>query len=421
MSYFILADCNNFYASCERLFNPKLDGVPIIVLSNNDGCVVSRSQEAKKLEIKMGVPYFLVKDFCSMHKVFVCSSNYLLYGDLSARVMNVLAQEPAEMEVYSIDEAFLQYPAPLNEDSVVVDCIALRKKVRKWVGLPVSFGIAPTKTLAKVANDLAKRNPELGVFDLRCPHLRRKVLQTYPIGAVWGIGSKLTVLLKGLRVNSAWDFTQMDEALVRRKLGVIGTRMQMELQGTSCLVLEDHPSKKSIMTSRSFGRAITKKEELAEALATYVSSACVKLRAQKSCAQALYVFLELSLDSTTKIRKHYTYTESFVTPTNDTPQIITSAKRMLDKIFVDKERYKKCGIILLDLIDEKDVVTDFFQKEVDPKRKAIMQTIDSLNGRFSKNKIFFGAVGVNPDWVMRSDKKSPYNTVDWKLLPIVKA
>jgi DNA polymerase V len=421
MSYFVLADCNNFYASCERLFNPKLHNVPIAVLSNNDGCVVSRSQEAKNLDIKMGVPYFQIKDFCNMHQVFVCSSNYLLYGDLSARVMNILSQESVDLEVYSIDEAFLNYPIPPDEGWAVANCIALRNKLSKWVGLPVSFGIAPTKTLAKIANDLAKKNPEIGVFDLRSSEICKQVLQQYPIGAVWGIGSRLALLLKGMRVQSAWDFTHMDAALVRRKMGVIGTRMQLELQGTSCRVLEYPQAKKSIMTSRSFGSAVTKKEELAEALATYISSACAKLRTQKSCAQALYVFLELSLDQTTTARRQYTCTESFTSPTSDTPYIITAAKKMLEKIFVVGQRYKKCGIILLDLLSEEAVVTDLFQGVADPRRKAAMQVVDALNARFSKNKVFFGAAGVHSKWKMRCDKRSPYNTVEWKCLPIVKA
>lgn len=419
MTHFILADCNNFYASCERLFNPKLDGVPLIVLSNNDGCVVARSQEAKKIGIKMGQPYFQIKDFCRQHRVAVYSSNYRLYGDLSERVMNILSEASSDIEIYSIDEAFMQCSASLSRDLIFSQCIELRKKVKKWVGLPISLGIAPTKTLAKVANDLAKKD-KLGVFDLSSPIIQKEVLQNYPVGDVWGIGSRFSEKLRSIGIFTAWEFKEMDPPIIRKKMGVVGERMLWELRGVSCLQLEEPKAKKSITTSRSFGKVITEKKDIEEALAAFVSTACVKLRAQGSCANALCVFLE-SQDGGSSLRRHYNMAKTFVFPTNDTPQIISTAKQILAKIFIEKERYKKCGIILLDLIATDLVIPDLFLGGFDPKRTTLMQTVDSLNARFGKNTVFFGALGTNPQWKMRSNSRSQYNTTEWNALPIVKA
>jgi DNA polymerase V len=421
MSHFVLADCNNFYASCERLFNPKLEGKPVIVLSNNDGCVVARSQEAKKLGIKMGQPYFQIKEFCSRFKVAVYSSNYRLYGDLSERVMDLLSQASPEIEIYSIDEAFLKYPNSLDSALVFSECVELRKKVKKWVGIPISLGIAPTKTLAKVANDLAKKNPTVGVFDLSSPEMQKQVLQDYPVAEVWGIGPGFSDRLKAIGVYTAWDFKETEPALIRKKMGVVGERMLWELRGISCLQLEEPKPKKSITCSRSFGRVVTEKEELAEALATHVSSACEKLRAQSSCASALLVFLESVLDGSLGTRRYYSLQFDFSFPTSDTPEIISAAKEILAQLFVPKERYKKCGIILLDLISNKSLMPDLFLGGIDPKRQALMRTVDALNARHGKNRVFFAAMGTNPQWKMRSDKCSSYNTIEWDSLPTVKA
>lgn len=419
-SYFVLADCNNFYASCERLFNPKLEGVPLIVLSNNDGCVVARSQEAKKIGIKMGQPYFQIKDFCRQHLVAVYSSNYRLYGDLSERVMNLLYEACPDMEVYSIDEAFMLYPSSIPHDLVFSLCLELRKKVKKWVGLPISLGIAPTKTLAKVANDLAKKNPA-GVFDLSLPDVQKMVLQDYPIGDVWGIGSRLSAQLKSCGIYTAWEFREMDPVVIRKKMGVIGERMLWELRGLSCLGLEEPKAKKSITTSRSFGKVVTEKWEIEEALATFVSAACVKLRAQGSCANAICVFLESLTEPASAHRRPHSMVSTFAFPTNDTSQVISVAKQMLSKIFLAKERYKKCGIILLDLVAADLVIPDLFLGDCDPKRITLMRTVDEVNARFGRGAVFFGAQGVNPQWKMRSDRRSQLSTTEWDALPIVKA
>jgi DNA polymerase V len=420
MSHFVLADCNNFYASCERLFNPKLEGKPVIVLSNNDGCVVARSQEAKKIGIKMGQPYFQIKDLCMMQRVAVFSSNYRLYGDLSERVMNVLSQATPEIEIYSIDEAFLQYPNSLPSELLLSECMDLRKKIKKWIGLPISLGIAPTKTLAKVANGIAKKKPE-GVFNLSAPDVQKMILQNYPIGDVWGIGSRLSERLRGAGIFTAWDFKEMDPLIIRKKMGVVGERMLWELRGVSCLQIEEPKRKQSITSSRSFGKVVSEKEEIAEALAAFVSTACVKLRSQGSSATAIFVFLEAILDGKLGTRRQYGMTQSFAFPTSDTPQMISAAKAILSKIFVPKERYKKCGVILLDLIANEHVIPDLFLGDFNPKRRALMDAVDALNAHFGKNTVFFGATGTNPQWKMRSDKRSKFNTSEWQALPIVKA
>lgn len=419
MSYFILADCNNFYASCERVFNPKLEGCPIIVLSNNDGCVVARSQEAKKLGIKMGEPYFKIKDFCSRMRVQVYSSNYPLYGDLSQRIMNILGEATPEMEIYSIDEAFLKYPGYMTPDALFSKCIELKRLVKKWVGIPISLGIAPTKTLAKLANDYAKKEQSTGVFDISSPNLRKEILQKYPIEDVWGIGSAFRDKLRGLGVQTAWDFQEMDPLIVRRKMGVCGERILLELQGISCLALEEASPKKSISCSRSFGKVVIEASELAEALSTYVNTACIKLRRQRSCSKALCVYLEALNDEKLGTRRHYSLITSFSMPTNDTSKMITAAKSCLKKLFCEKERYKKCGVILLDLIPEEDIEADMFLGSIDTKRSAFMHTVDALNRHFGKNTLFFAAMGTNPLWQMRSDKRSRQFTTCWEDLAIV--
>lgn len=417
-SYFVLADCNNFYVSCERLFNPKLEGRPVIVLSNNDGCIVARSQEAKQLGFKMGEPYFKVKDFCRRMGVAVYSSNYQLYGDISQRVMCILSGMAEEIEIYSIDESFLQY-FDIASDVLEVNCCEIRRIVKKWTGIPISLGIAPTKTLAKVAADYAKKN-KAGVFNLSLPEIQKKILQDYPIEEIWGIGSRWKEKLYILGIRTAWEFREMDPVVIRRKMGVVGERMLWELRGISCLRLEEAVPKKSITCSRSFGKVVTESSELAEALSNYVNTACIKLRQQSSCAQAMCVFTESVFDSQTGARRYNSAAASFSMPTYDTPQIITKAKQCLMQLYRKGEQYKKCGIILLDLISEANIVPDLFLGGIDPKRSALMYAVDGINAKFGKNILFYGAMGVQQTWKMRSDKRSSYNTTSWKCLPIVK-
>lgn len=412
----VLADCNNFYASCERVFNPRLEKVPLVILSNNDGCVVARSQESKKLGIPMGVPYFQIKDLCSHLKIMVYSSNYTLYQDLSDRVMNLLMQAAPEMEIYSIDEAFLNYEN--WSENLFSECLALRAKIKKWTGIPISLGIAPTKTLAKIANDIAKKREHSFVFDLTSPHTQKEILQSYEIGRVWGIGKNLATRLNTMGIRTAWEFKEMDPCMIRKKMGVTGERMLWELRGVSCLHLEEAAAKKSICCSRSFGKTISEKEELSFPLATFAHNACMKLRAQKSCTAALCIFLERFLDGK---RQSDSMVKSFPFPTNDTSLVITLAKDMLSQLFIPKQRYRKCGVILLDLISEEHIAPDLFWEGFNPKKMTLMHTMDALNDTFGKNTVFFGAMGTTFDWKGKSDLCSSYNTTDWNRLPIVKA
>lgn len=416
---FVLLDCNNFFVSCERVFNPRLDKKPVLVLSNNDGCVIARSQETKDLGIPMGAPYFQVKDLCDRHNITIFSSNFSLYGDMSSRVMSILETMAPDIEVYSIDEAFLHFP-DTEDANLYAYCIEIRQKIAQWLGLPVSLGIAPTKTLAKLANSKAKKD-KTGVFDLRNEKVREDVLAQCPVRDLWGIGYNSDAKLRGLGIASAKAFRDMDLSFVRKQMGVVGERMVLELRGISCLELEEECSKQSITSSRSFGKPLNLFSDIAEALSTYVNTACVKLRQQESCAQALYVYLEASFDKETRQRERFSSVVSLPQPTNDTPQLITLAKTCLRRIFQEKRFYKKCGVVLLDLIDEKAIAPDFFQEKSDPKRRKLAETVDAINADRGKNTLFYGAMGVNPHWKMRCEKRSPAFTSSWDEILVVNA
>jgi len=422
MHAFVLVDCNNFYVSCEKLFNPKLEGQPVVVLSNNDGCVISRSPEAKKLGIKMGSPFFQIREFCAKHRVRVYSSNYSLYGNLSQRVMSVLQDNTDQLEIYSIDEAFLRYPEGIFDQMLFAKCQNLKKIVKKWTGIPISIGIGPTKTLAKMANHLAKKNPNNGgVYDLRSEVAQENILKEFLIKDIWGIGRGFYESLKSFGLHTAWQLRQADPILIRRRLGVVGERVLWELRGLCCLPLEEVNSKKTITFSRSFGKVVTALDELEEALATYSNKAGSKLRQQKSYAKALYIYLESFLNTKTGSTRCFNLAMDFPRPTNDTAEIISAVKRCLKAIFRKGEKYKKCGVVLLDLISENQISQDLFLDTMDSKRQRLLQTIDEINGNFGKNTIFYGAMGVNPKWKMRSDKRSPCYTTSWKDLAVAKA
>jgi DNA polymerase V len=422
MSHFVLVDCNNFYVSCERLFNPWLEGRPVIVLSNNDGCVVARSQEAKQFNIKMGEPFFKIKNFCKERDIIAYSSNYQIYGEISARVMNILSDQAPEIQIYSIDEAFLSYPTSMSAKEMWECCSALKKQIKKWVGIPTSLGIGPSKTLAKIANDLAKKDRTRGIFDLSSLSTQNDILNRFPVEDVWGIGSRTASKLHSLGIFTASEFRDMEPSVVRKKMGVVGERMLWELRGISCLPLEEESAaKKSISCSRSFGKTVTESSDIAEALATFINTASVKLRQQDSYAKAICIYLEAVLDIETGARSHTSNTTALPMPTNDTPKLISIAKQALKKIFCKGKSYKKCGIILLDLISESNVIPDLFLGGIDPKRKLLMETVDGINAQCGKNTLFYGAMGINPQWKMRSDKRSRFNISNWEDLPLAKA
>lgn len=417
----VLVDCNNFYVSCERLFNPKLEGVPVIVLSNNDGCVVARSQEAKKLGIKMGEPFFKIASFCKQRDVVVYSSNYEVYGDLSQRVMSVLSEMAPKIQIYSIDEAFLEFPPQVSPEELFNHCLEIRKRIKKWVGIPTSLGIAPTKALSKIANDIAKKQCPQGVFSLQSSETQSEILKKFPVGDVWGIGSRSEAKLHGMGIFNAWDFKETDPVRIKRKMGVVGERLLWELRGVSCLPLEEVKDKKSITCSRSFGCRVNDLTSLSEALSTFVSSACEKLRQQHSYAQAVCVFVESILNAQTGLRRCDHRAAALPFPTSDTPEIISIAKKLLAGLFCQGLDYKKCGVILLDLISEENLVPDLFLKGMHPKRKHLMGTVDGLNGYFGKNTLFYAATGVNRSWKTRKERRTRCYTTDWEELAIANA
>ncbi len=418
MGSFVLVDCNNFYVSCERLFAPQLEKRAVIVLSNNDGCVVARSQEAKEMGIAMGEPFFQIKDFCQDRFVSVFSSNYQLYGDISRRIMDLLAKEAECFQIYSIDEAFLYYPATVRSDEVLEHCKEMRRKIGKWIGIPVSCGIAPTKTLAKAANTCAKKDSSTGIFSLCSADVQEKVLEKFPIGDVWGIGSRWEEKLRAKNIHTAKEFREHDPYFMRQLMGVVGERILWELRGKSCLSLEEAGAKKSLTCSRSFGKVVTEKKDLSEALATHVASAAEKLRAQGCCAGALFVYLEFLTE--TYNRQSVSKLLSFPIPTSDTSQMISLAKSCLNELYCKTKRYKKCGVILLDLALEKNRQTDLFL-QMSAKRRIALQTMDALNAQMGKKRLFFAAEGVDPSWKMLSEKRSPRSTTSWEEIAIVRA
>lgn len=408
MSQFVLVDCNNFFVSCERLFNPHLENKPVIVLSNNDGCVIARSNEAKKLGVAMGVPLFTIRDLITRHRVLVYSANFSLYGNISDRIMQLLSSWAPEMEIYSIDEAFLR----LSADEEYAG--SLRKTIRQWIGIPVSLGIAPTKTLAKVAGHLAKKAPE-GVIDLSTPARQEAVLATLPLEDIWGIGNKSALHLKRFGLYTAQHLREANPVWLRKTMGIVFERIQQELLGVSVTSIEEERPAESITCSRSFGYRVTEETALSQALATYAATAARKLRRQKSVARALYVYL---IDHE---RQSYGQMVSLPLPTNSTPDIITAALSAIPQLYRPGLSYKKCGLTLCDLSDERVYQTDLFLAAPSPKKRRLAKVLDAINEKFGKNSLFYGAMGIKREWQMRSEKRSPAYTSCWEELVIVKA
>jgi len=406
-----IVDCNNFYASCERVFNPSLNGVPIVVLSNNDGCVIARSNEAKILGIPMGEPAYKLKELIDSKKVSVFSSNYLLYGDMSNRVMKTLSGFVPNLEVYSIDEAFLN----LNGFEHLNLATFGRKIVRtttKNTGIPVSMGIAPTKTLAKVANKFAKKYKGYqGVCMIDTEEKRIQALQKLDIGDVWGIGRKQTKILKYNGINTAYDFTQRSASWVRKNFTVVGERTWNELRGIPCIELDNTPSaKKQICTSRSFGNKLTEFEDIFEAVSNHTASCAAKLRRQKSCATGLVVFIRTNPFS----ERDPQYTNSkhrmLSIPTNDTTELIQFAKTLLQDIFKQGFAYKKAGVIITEIVSESPLQTDLFDPINREKQKRLMKAIDNLNDGFGSNKVRVASQGYGKTWKLKNEMLSPCYT-----------
>ena len=409
---FALTDCNNFYASCERVFQPALEGRPVVVLSNNDGCVVARSNEAKALGIAMGAPFHLNKEMFAEKGVAVFSSNYQLYGDMSERVMETLGLLAPDIEVYSIDEAFLRLDGFAGRDLTAMGA-DIRTTVLQWTGIPVSLGIAPTKTLAKIANHVAKKRTAAGVFDMRDGGVRERILAELPVEEVWGINKRLGARLRALGMQTALDLGRADPKRMRSAFSVVMERMVLELRGISCLDLEDVAPKQQIMSSRSFGKPLSELEPVAEALASYTARACEKLRRQRSKARGIHVFL-----ATNRFRKdeaQYTNGASagFDHPTADTAVIIKRSRALLERLYRKGYRYKECGIMLLDLVPEDHDQGHLFTPREPPRTDKLMRTLDGINRSMGPGTVFHAAQGFRRDWRMRCGRRSPRYTTKW--------
>ncbi len=420
---FALIDCNNFYASCERLFRPELNGQPVVVLSSNDGCIVARSNEAKVLGIPMGEPLFKVKHLITRNNVHVFSSNYALYGDLSHRVMDVLRQMEADVEVYSIDEAFISLPVTKVWNRIKY-AAELREKIRKQVGIPVSIGIATTKTLAKIANRVAKKEAQFnGVFDLAGNSQIDQVLEKTDVNDVWGIGRRSTEKLNNRRIYTALDLKRADEAWVRKQLTVVGARTAMELNGISCISLENAPScPKSIITSRSFGHPITDLDNLREAVISYVSIAGEKLRKQGVEADTLNLFVTTRpFDEQASYSNNQTIT--LRQPTSSTPELITAAMQCLKSLYRPGCRYRKIGVMLAGITNHRYRQQDLFSfsQPTVKEDKPLMTALDKINDKWGRCTIQYGiTTAEDKPWSMQQTRKSPAYTTNWLELPVVK-
>ncbi len=406
-----LVDVNNFYASCERLFDPRLKGRPVVVLSNNDGCIIARSQEAKDLGIPMGAAMHLVKDALRRQRVRVYSSNYALYGDMSARVVSVLKRFTPYLEVYSIDESFLDLTGFAELGAYSHD---IRDTVLRWTGLPVSIGVGATKTLAKAANRMAKKNPALGgVFVM--PDNPDKVLGLLKTKDVWGIGSRLAARLKTFDIVTALDLKRADAKFIRARFSVVVERTVLELHGTPCLALEmTVPAQKGIMVSRGFSHRVTDRAPIEAAVAAYASRAAEKLRRQGLAANKLTVSLRTSPFDTHQER--YANAASFVFPeaTMDTAEMIRAAGRCLKKIHKPGLAYQKAGVFLDSLEDARCAQRSLFPIPGANRARALMRAVDRLNGAWGRDTVRFAATGAKRPWAMKQGHKSPCYTTRWR-------
>ena len=419
---FALIDCNSFYASCEKIFRPDLKHRPIVVLSNNDGCVIARSPEAKKMGISMTQPWYQVKDQYLSKGGVVFSSNYEFYADISNRVMNVLSDLCPEIDIYSIDEAFLDLRTFRKNIDLVNFAYDCKKRIKDWIGVPVSIGIAPTKTLAKLANKVAKDDPRFdGVVILSEPRVIRHFLKSMPIEKIWGIGRRLTAKLENIDIKTAYDLSQVDSRLIGDNFNVVLERTVRELKGQSCITLHDFMEpKKQIMVSRSFGKSIRSKSVLSEAISFHASRAAEKLRYEKQKCRLITAFIR-SNRFNTRVRQIYA-AKSFelVYPTDDTRIIIKNANRILDQIFADGYQYAKAGVLLSDFTNRYGYQMSLFDKKRDEKMASkLMQTVDYIN-LMEIAKIGFGNQGYRNTWRMKREIKSKRYTTKIEEIPTTK-
>ena len=417
---FGLIDCNNFYASCERVFNPSLNWRPVVVLSNNDGCVIARSSEAKALGIPMGEPAYKLKALIEANQVVVFSSNYVLYGDMSHRVMTTVAQFAPDMEIYSIDEAFLLFDGFENINLKEYGEKIVRTTTRN-TGIPVSLGVAPTKTLAKLANKFAKKYKDYkGVCVIDTDEKREKALKLTAVGDVWGIGRQYAKKLEYYSIHTAWDFTQRSKSWVRHTMGVVGERTWLELKGTPCVEMDRTTTKKSICTSRSFGERLTELAPISEAVSNFAASCAEKLRKQHSLASVIMVFIQTNPNATNLPQHCKQVVLQLPVPTNDTSELINFALRGLKSVFAEGYQFKKAGVIVSEIVPERPLQGDLFDVRDRDKFNRIMTVMDSLNASYGKQKVKIAAQGFDRKWKLKNERLSPCYTTKLADVLVVK-
>lgn len=412
---FALVDCNSFYASCERVFDPSLRGKPVVVLSNNDGCIVALSPEAKAIGIKMGTPIFQVHEQVKRYGVAVFSSNYALYGDMSARVMQILGEFSPEIEVYSIDEAFLSLKG-FRLFEIPEYGQHIRRIVYQYTGLPVTVGIGPTKVLAKLANRYAKKK-NLGSFSIHHDPNPNEILRGLLVEEVWGIGFRSQEKLNRQGIFSAFDLKTAHPKLVQSLLTVVGARIQDELNGKVCLSLEETAKpKKQIISSRSFGELLSEIEPIQEAIANHVSRAAEKLRNQNSVCSGMQVFLHTNAFRAQDPQYYGVKTIRLPYAMNETNLLIEYAKTAVDGIFRDRFKFKKCGVMLFEIHPEGESQRSLFDTEKSIKNKVTLDSMDKINRRFGADSVKFAACGTGKHWQMKAEHRSARFTTHWEEL-----
>ena len=413
-----LSDGNSFYCSCERVFDPKLRGVPVIVLSNNDGCAIALTPEAKALGLQMGSPFFEIREMCRREGVVVRSSNYALYGDMSRRVNAIYETVSPRVEVYSIDESFLDLT---GSPDPVADVRAMRAQVLRWTGIPTCVGLGPTKTLAKAANHLAKKHPHFaGVCDLTSPEAQDEGLAMLPIRSVWGVAHASEAKLAPLGVRTAADLRALDPKIARQLMTVVGERLVWELRGVACSELElVPPRRKGVAVTRSFGQRVTEREEMRQALRFYATRAGEKMRRSGVVAREMIVFFHTSPhDSGPAMSRSCTVLTT--EPTNDSLELARAAAEGVDRLWTPGFRYYKAGVILPELFAPEATSASLI-RPLDPRRPALMEALDTINRRYGRGTLIPGGSGLKKNWTLKAEMKSPHWTTKLDQVPIVRA
>ncbi len=419
---FGLIDGNNFYASCERIFRPDLRNKPVVVLSNNDGCAIARSNEAKALGIPMGAPAFKYEKLFKENNVTVFSANFILYGDISNRIVNICRRYCKDIEVYSVDESFLDFHGYEYLD-LQKHCEDLRDTVFRGLDVPTSIGLAPTKTLAKVANKIAKKFPKQtnSVYMIDTPIKIEKALKWFPLENVWGIGRRYYERFSARGIKTAWDFTQLPEQFVQKEMGIYGLRMHKELRGISQYDLSVPKPKKGIATTRTFDKRTDNLEVLKERVSTFAYKCSEKLRRQNSCCRYVTVFIMTDRFKQDLKQYNNSYTFTLVNPSNSAIDLSKAAISALEKIYLPFFQYKKAGVMVTEFVPDTERMTSLFDEDNFEKHKPIMQVIDFMNNRLGSDKIKLASMDVQRTWKMNQKNLSPRYTTDINQIIKVKA